>query len=49
MPSRLVSIRAIETERYKVVDQRQNEVLEEIEESTAFFQVTAVFKIKPLT
>ncbi|XP_038878310.1 uncharacterized ATP-dependent helicase YprA isoform X4 [Benincasa hispida] len=41
MPSRSVSIRAIEAERYKVVDQRQNEILEEIEESKAFFQVTA--------
>ncbi|TYJ98237.1 putative ATP-dependent helicase YprA isoform X1 [Cucumis melo var. makuwa] len=39
MPSRSVSIRAIEAERYKVVDQRRNEVLEEIEESKAFFQV----------
>lgn len=48
MPSRSVSIRAIETERYKVVEQRRNEVLEEIEESKAFFQVTAVLKIKPL-
>ncbi|XP_022135057.1 uncharacterized protein LOC111007140 isoform X2 [Momordica charantia] len=38
MPSRAVSIRAIETERYRVVDQRQNEVIEEIEESKAFFQ-----------
>lgn len=43
MPSRSVSIRAIEAERYKVVDQRRNEVLEEIEESKAFFQVIAVF------
>ncbi|XP_023531211.1 uncharacterized protein LOC111793522 isoform X1 [Cucurbita pepo subsp. pepo] len=39
IPSRSVSIRAIEAERYKVVDQHRNEVLEEIEESTAFFQV----------
>lgn len=39
MPSRSVSIRAIETERYKVIDQQTEEILEEIEESKAFFQV----------
>ncbi|KAK6148636.1 hypothetical protein DH2020_019548 [Rehmannia glutinosa] len=38
-PSNTVHIRAIETERYKVIDQIKNEVLEEIEESKAFFQV----------
>lgn len=38
-PSTGVSLRAIETEKYKVVDQLSNEVLEEIEESRAFFQV----------
>ncbi|KAK3013340.1 hypothetical protein RJ639_009552, partial [Escallonia herrerae] len=38
MPSRAISIRAIESERYKVIDKRKNEVLEEIEESKAFFQ-----------
>ncbi|XP_058226891.1 uncharacterized protein LOC131335514 [Rhododendron vialii] len=39
MPSRSVSIRAIETEKYKVIDKQKNELLEEIEESRAFFQV----------
>ncbi|CAI0556569.1 unnamed protein product [Linum tenue] len=39
MPSRGISIRAIETVRYKVIDTRQNDLLEEIEESKAFFQV----------
>ncbi|KAL7161138.1 hypothetical protein ACSBR2_041739 [Camellia fascicularis] len=39
MPSHNVSIRAIETEKYKVIDRQKNEVLEEIEESKAFFQV----------
>lgn len=39
MPSHLVSIRAIETEKYKVIDQDTEETLEEIEESKAFFQV----------
>ncbi|XP_059640822.1 uncharacterized protein LOC132282982 isoform X2 [Cornus florida] len=39
MPSHGVNIRAIETERYKVIDKQKNEVLEEIEESKAFFQV----------
>ncbi|XP_057459409.1 uncharacterized protein LOC130750031 isoform X1 [Actinidia eriantha] len=39
MPSHAVSIRAIETEKYKVIDKQKNEVLEEIEESRAFFQV----------
>ncbi|KAL1824977.1 hypothetical protein ACET3Z_011755 [Daucus carota] len=38
-PSHAVSIRAIESERYKVVDEKNDEVLEEIEESKAFFQV----------
>lgn len=42
MPSRGVSIRAIETERYKVIDMQKNVVLEEIEESKAFFQVKKV-------
>ncbi|XP_062116783.1 uncharacterized protein LOC133830748 isoform X3 [Humulus lupulus] len=39
MPSHSVSIRAIETERYEVLDQKTGETLEEIEESKAFFQV----------
>ncbi|XP_057952391.1 uncharacterized protein LOC131146670 isoform X2 [Malania oleifera] len=39
MPSHAVSIRAIEAERYKVIDKQRNELLEEIEESRAFFQV----------
>ncbi|KAJ9567387.1 hypothetical protein OSB04_003353 [Centaurea solstitialis] len=39
MPSHVVSIRAIETERYKVIDMKNDQVLEEIEESKAFFQV----------
>ncbi|XP_016545610.2 uncharacterized ATP-dependent helicase YprA isoform X2 [Capsicum annuum] len=38
-PSSAISIRAIETERYKVIDIQKNELLEEIEESRAFFQV----------
>ncbi|XP_073221327.1 uncharacterized protein, partial [Cicer arietinum] len=39
LPSQAVNIRAIETVRYSVVDQKKKEVLEEIEESKAFFQV----------
>ncbi|KAH9722333.1 UBQ helicase-c and DEAD-like helicase domain-containing protein [Citrus sinensis] len=39
MPSHTISIRAIESERYEVIDMQSNEVLEEIEESKAFFQV----------
>lgn len=39
MPSRTVSIRAIETERYQVIDENTKEILEEIEDSKAFFQV----------
>ncbi|KAK7411308.1 hypothetical protein VNO78_02741 [Psophocarpus tetragonolobus] len=39
LPSHVVNIRAIETVRYSVIDQKKNEVLEEIEESKAFFQV----------
>ncbi|KAJ6813656.1 uncharacterized protein M6B38_142540 [Iris pallida] len=38
-PSIEFSIRATETEKYKVIDQLTNKVLEEIEESKAFFQV----------
>ncbi|KAH9606599.1 hypothetical protein KSS87_019763 [Heliosperma pusillum] len=38
-PSRAISIRAIESEKYRVTDSQSNEVLEEIEESRAFFQV----------
>ncbi|XP_024970556.1 uncharacterized protein LOC112509694 isoform X2 [Cynara cardunculus var. scolymus] len=39
MPSHAVSLRAIEAERYKVIDIKSDQVLEEIEESKAFFQV----------
>ncbi|XP_074577358.1 uncharacterized protein LOC141833761 [Curcuma longa] len=39
MPSRAVTIRAVETIKYKVVECLSNEVLEEIEESKAFFQI----------
>ncbi|KAL6182984.1 hypothetical protein ACLB2K_044395 [Fragaria x ananassa] len=38
MPSHSVSIRSIEREKYKVMDHQENEI-EEIEESKAFFQV----------
>ncbi|CAN6247511.1 unnamed protein product [Urochloa humidicola] len=38
-PSRAVSIRAIEHDRYKVIDKQGYRVLEGIEESKAFFQV----------
>ncbi|KAL2242976.1 UNVERIFIED_CONTAM: ATP-dependent helicase hrq1, partial [Sesamum indicum] len=38
-PSRAVNVRSIETVRYKVIEKTKNEVLEEIEESKAFFQV----------
>ncbi|KAK9114387.1 hypothetical protein Syun_021184 [Stephania yunnanensis] len=38
-PSHAVSLRAIESEKYKVFDHKRNEVLEEIEESRAFFQI----------
>ncbi|XP_011014685.1 PREDICTED: putative ATP-dependent helicase hrq1 isoform X4 [Populus euphratica] len=41
MPSRGISIRAIESTRYRVIDMQRNEVLEEIEESKAFFQAYA--------
>ncbi|XP_024633112.1 uncharacterized ATP-dependent helicase YprA isoform X2 [Medicago truncatula] len=39
LPSQAVNIRAIETVRYSVIDQKKEQVLEEIEESKAFFQV----------
>ncbi|KAJ0981938.1 hypothetical protein J5N97_010193 [Dioscorea zingiberensis] len=38
-PTLAFNIRAIESERYKVVDKLTNEILEEIEDSRAFFQV----------
>ena len=38
-PSQAVSIRAIEHDKYKVIDKLNNRLLEEIEESKAFFQV----------
>ncbi|XP_068668097.1 uncharacterized protein [Aristolochia californica] len=38
-PCHSISIRAIEAEKYKVIDTKRNEVIEEIEESKAFFQV----------
>ncbi|KAF0934396.1 hypothetical protein E2562_025015 [Oryza meyeriana var. granulata] len=38
-PSHNVSIRAIEHDRYRVINRESNRVLEEIEESKAFFQV----------
>ncbi|KAJ1291804.1 hypothetical protein BS78_02G344800 [Paspalum vaginatum] len=38
-PSQAVSIRAIEQDKYKVIDKLNNRLLEEIEESKAFFQV----------
>jgi DEAD/DEAH box helicase domain-containing protein len=39
MPSRGISIRAMESIRYRVIEMQWNEVLEEIEKSKAFFQV----------
>ncbi|KAJ0890100.1 putative DNA helicase [Helianthus annuus] len=38
-PSHTVSIRAIESERYKIIDMKNDKLLEEVEESKAFFQV----------
>ncbi|CAM6099284.1 unnamed protein product [Calypogeia fissa] len=38
-PSQGVSIRAIDTEKYKIIDLGTNEIIEEVEESKAFFQV----------
>jgi DEAD/DEAH box helicase domain-containing protein len=38
-PSQTISIRAIEHDKYKVIDKLNNRLLEEIEESKAFFQV----------
>ncbi|KAJ4838114.1 hypothetical protein Tsubulata_003438 [Turnera subulata] len=38
-PCHEISIRAVETVKYRVISMRCNEVLEEIEESRAFFQV----------
>ncbi|KAI3954476.1 hypothetical protein MKW92_053461 [Papaver armeniacum] len=38
-PSYAISIRAIETEKYKLINNETDEVLEEIEESKAFFQI----------
>ncbi|KAI3867374.1 hypothetical protein MKX03_036501 [Papaver bracteatum] len=38
-PSHAINIRAIETEKYKLINNETDEVLEEIEESKAFFQI----------
>ena len=38
-PSQGVSIRAISPEKYTVIDQATNEVIEEVEENKAFFEV----------
>lgn len=38
-PAAAVSIRSIEVNRYRIIDMQSNEILEEIEESRAFFQV----------
>ncbi|EOA22920.1 hypothetical protein CARUB_v10003654mg [Capsella rubella] len=38
-PTKKVSIRAIETVRYRVMEKRSEDLLDEIEESKAFFQV----------
>ncbi len=40
-PSQAVSIRAICREKYTVINQATNEVIEEVEESKAFFEVGA--------
>lgn len=40
-PSQAVSIRAICPEKYTVINQATNEVIEEVEESKAFFEVGA--------
>lgn len=45
IPSRGVSIRAIESEKYKVIDMKNYQVLEEIEESKAFFQVIIILNM----
>lgn len=42
MPAHSVSIRAIESEKYKVIDVKDDKLLEEIEESKAFFEVVIV-------
>lgn len=41
-PSRAFSIRMIESEKYKVIEKFSNEILEEIEDSRAFFQVRSL-------
>lgn len=38
-PSQGVSIRAISPDKYTVINQATNEVIEEVEESKAFFEV----------
>lgn len=42
-PASAVSVRAIEAVCYKVINKITNEVLEEIEESKAFFQVRTMW------
>eukprot|EP01018_Ginkgo_biloba_P017057 Gb_36557 [translate_table: standard] len=46
-PSFVVSIRAIDPEKYTVINQATNEVIEEIEESKAFFENWSFFIAYP--
>ena len=38
-PAKLISLRAIDPERYAILNEETNEVIEEIEESNAFYEV----------
>ncbi|KAK9842388.1 hypothetical protein WJX84_006352, partial [Apatococcus fuscideae] len=38
-PAKLISLRAIDPERYAILNEENNEVIEEIEESNAFYEV----------
>ena len=50
-PAAAVSLRAIDPERYAIVNEEDSEVIEEIEESKAFYEVydgaVYMFQVRP--
>lgn len=50
-PAAVVSLRAIDPERYAIVNEEDSEVIEEIEESKAFYEVydgaVYMFQVRP--
>lgn len=53
MPAAAISLRAIDPERYAIVNEEDGDVIEEIEESKAFYEVydgaVYMFQVLPVT